>query len=129
MLNNGQLTVPLHTMVGQTQYTRDRSKSMITVLNHVPVSESYPKVKRRRNLLMSYAIKEAKENIPLPSNITKDKGDFTQVATDNSNYIDRSSLSGKEQKNYSATRSKTPRKQRISETGISPKCIETKLTF
>ena len=78
---------------------------------------------------MSYAIKEAKENIPLPSNITKDKGDFTQVATDNSNYIDRSSLSGKEQKNYSAsevfqdaTRSKTPRKPRVSETGLDPKC-------
>ena len=92
---------------------------MITVLNHIPVSDSYQKVKQRRNLMMSYAIKEARENIPLPSNMTKDKGDFTQVATDNSNYLDRSSLSGKEQKNYSASEvfqdasnSNTPRKQK-----------------
>ena len=128
MLNNGRLTVPLHTMVGQSQYTRDRSKSMITVLNHIAVSDSYTKVKRRRNLLMSYAIQNAKENIPLPSNITKYKGDFTQVATDNSNYLDRSSMSGKEQKNYSAsevfqdaTKSETPRKPKVSETGLDPK--------
>ena len=115
-------------MVGQSQYTQNRSKSMITVLNHIPVSDSYQKVKQRRNLMMSYAIKEARENIPLPSNMTKDKGDFTQVATDNSNYLDRSSLSWKEQKNYSASEvfqdasnSNTPRKPKVSETGLNSK--------
>ena len=52
MLNSGRQTVPLHAMIGQTQYSRDRSKSMITVLNHIPVSDSYWKVKNRRQLLM-----------------------------------------------------------------------------
>ena len=118
-------------MVGKTQYTRDRSKSMITVLNHIPVSDSYQKVKQRRNLMMCYAIKEARENIPLPSNMTKGKGDFTQIATVNSNYLDRSSLSAKEQKNYSAsevfqdaTNSNAQRKPKFSETGLNPKSTQ-----
>ena len=128
IFNNGRITVPLQTMLGQACFSWDKSKTHITKLNHIGVSESYSKVKSRRNLLMGYSIQSAKENVPLPSTFTRDKEDFTQGATDNYNYLDRSSLSGTEMKNYAAlclyqdkTRIPSLVKPSVSSTGLNTK--------
>ena len=128
ILNNGRITVPLRTMMGRACFSNNRNKTHITNLNHIGVSESYSKVKSRRNLLMGYYIQSAKENVPLPSTFTRDKEDFTQGATDNSNYLDRPSLSGTEMKNYAAlclyqdkTRNPSLAKPSVSSTGLNPK--------
>ena len=88
------------------------------------VCAGYKMIRRARSLLASYAINLAKTGeVPLPSNLTTD--DFTEGMLDNSNYLDRESLSGTEMKNYSsgalaqdATRSKPARKPPVSETGL-----------
>ena len=128
IVKNGRESVPLHVMVGQECFSRDRSKTHITNLNHIGVSESYTKVKARRNLLMGYTIQEAADDIPIPSNMTKDEDDFAQVACDNSNYLDRSSLSGTEMLNYSAScmyQDKTKgiklKKPSVSSTKLNPR--------
>ena len=115
-------------MMGRACFSNNRNKTHITNLNHIGVSESYSKFKSRRNLLMGYYIQSAKENVPLPSTFTRDKEDFTQGATDNSNYLDRSSLSGTEVKNYAAlclyqdkTRNPSLAKPSVSSTGLNPK--------
>ena len=115
-------------MVGQECFSRDRSKTHITNLNHIGVSESYPKVKSRRNLLMGYAVQQANENVPIPSTFTRNEDDFTQAACDNSNYLDRSSLSGTEMKNYAAaslfqdkTKHVSLKKPAISSTDLNPR--------
>ena len=128
IVKNGREAVPLHVMVGQECFSRNHSKTHITNLNHISVSESYTKVKARRNLLLSYTIQQAGENFPIPSKFTKNEDDFTQVACDNSNYLDRSSLSGTDMKNYAAsclfqdkTKQISLKKPSVSSTNLNPR--------
>ena len=75
---------------------------MLTALNRVSVSAGYNTVRRFRQLLMDYTIKCAeKNNVPIPSNLNRE--DFTMGGTDNSNYKDRSSISGTDGLNYSSS--------------------------
>ena len=90
ILHGGKQQTPLTSMLPHSIYARDRSKTLITVLNHIGASKSYYEVKRDRDLLMAYAEKEAGDgNVPLPSHFTKDEGDFTMGAGDNSNHPDK----------------------------------------
>ena len=121
----GRKKVPMHMMVGHNVYARDRSKTILTIFNRVVACAGYKQIRKARSLLASYAIHLAKNNeVPLPSNLTTE--DFTEGMLDNSNYIDRSSLSGTEMKNYSsgalaqdAMKSNPARKPPVSETGLN----------
>ena len=92
---------PLQAMVGQSTYGKTRSRAFITTLNHIGVSTSYNEVKRARNLLASYAVHASEANgTPIPSHF-RDSG-FCIGAKDNSDYADKSSLSGTQSKHYTA---------------------------
>ena len=124
-LTGGRQKVPIHIMLSHNIYARDRSKTILTIFNRAMVCAGYKTIRRAHSLLASYAINLAKNGeVPLPSNLTTDA--FTEGMLDNSNYLDRASLSGTEMKNYSsgalaqdATRSKPARKPPVSETGLN----------
>ena len=115
----------MHMMIGHTVYARDRSKTILTILNHAMASAGYQRIRKARRLLASYAIwKSRNGEVPLPSNMTKEA--FTQAMVDNADYLDRSSLSGTEGKHYSNgalcqdnTSSKPAKKPPVSETGLN----------
>ena len=114
----------MHKMVGQKVYARDRSKTILTIFNQVVACAGYKQIRKARSLLASYVIHLTKNNeVPLPSNLTTE--DFTEGMLDNSNYIDRASLSGTEMKNYfsgalaqDAMKSNLARKPPVSKTDL-----------
>ena len=123
-LTGGKQKVPMHMMLAHNVYARDRSKIILTIFNRAMVCAGYKTIRKSRSLLASFAINLAKNGeVPIPSNLTTD--DFTEGMLDNSNYLDKASLSGTEMKNYSsaalvqdATRSKPARKPPVSQTGL-----------
>ena len=110
--------------MGHSMYARDRSKNLMTAFNRIGVCASYSFIRFLRQLLAAYAIMCSDEgNVPIPSNLNTE--DFTMGGTDNSNYHDRSTLSGTEGCNYAAmvlfqtTTQPSYRKPLVSETGIT----------
>ena len=57
-IHGGRKTVPLQTLVGQSEYAKTRSKEAITLHNRLGTSESYKKVKKRRDIMKQYTIKK-----------------------------------------------------------------------
>ena len=56
---NGARKTPLHVSFGQYQYSKSRSREILTVANRIGVSSSYNDVRRSRCLLASYAIEKS----------------------------------------------------------------------
>ena len=110
-------------MFGHSLYARDRSRTLMTAFNRANVCAGYQTIRRSRQLLMDYTIMCSEEgNVPIPSNINK--RDFTMGGADNSNYRDRSSISGTDGLNYSSSClfqlkvHPALRKPHLSETGL-----------
>ncbi len=131
---NGARKTPLHASFGQYQYSKGRSREMLTVANRIGVSTSYNDVRRSRRLLAAYAVeKSAGEEIPIPSTFTRDS--FTICAMDNADFSDKSSISGKESDHitmqvlYQETISPPNSKPPVSETNLerSKVCLPDKL--
>ena len=95
-IHGGRKTVPLQTLVGQSEYAKNRSKESITLHNRLGTSESYKKVKKRRYIMKQYTIlkKADQYGVLLPSHFS-DNGWLT-AAVDNKDWDDNSSLSGTE---------------------------------
>ena len=89
-IQNGLQNTPLHTMLGHALYAKDRSKSLITVFNRIGACTRYQTIRSARSLLASYAVKC----------FTRD--DYTMAGIDNSDYVDRSSLSDTDSSHYAA---------------------------
>ena len=123
-IHNGRKRTPMHIMMGHSIYARDRSRALMTAFNRIGVCSSYNFIKFLLHILASYAIKCSEDDhVPIPSNLNRK--DFTMGGTDNSNYHDRSSLSGTEGCNYAAmvlfqsAIHSACRKPYVSETGIT----------
>ena len=54
--HHGAKKTPLHVMLGQHIYAKDKSREMLTTTNRIGVSISYMDVRRSRRLLAEYAI-------------------------------------------------------------------------
>ena len=92
-LYHGKVRTPLHMATGHAIYDKCKSKELITAMNKIGTSSSYPKVLRSRNLLSAYAIESSRvSNTPFPSHFTKDG--FTTGAFNNFDFQDHSSQSG-----------------------------------
>ena len=124
-IHRGKKKTPLHMMLGHALYARDRSKSLLTVFNRIGSFTSYQTIRHARSLLASYAVKCSENGeIPIPSTFTRD--DYTMAGMDNSDYADKSSLSGTEGSHYAAlvlfqdaTLNKPLHKPPVSSTGLS----------
>jgi hypothetical protein len=100
-IHNGMKKTPLHLMLGHSIYARDRSRSLLTVLNRIGSCTSYQTIRSARNLLVNYAVKCSEDGeTPIPSTFTRE--DYTMAGMDNSDYADKSSLSGTEGSHYAA---------------------------
>lgn len=134
-IHNGVKRTPLHLMLGHSLYARDRSKSLLTVFNRIGACASYQSVRSARSLLASYAVKCSEHGeTPLPS--TFNTSDYTMAGMDNSDYADKSSLSGTEGSHYAAlvlfqddTINRPRTKPSVSSTGLSSadSILKTKL--
>ena len=100
-IHKGRQKTPMHAMVGQSVYSKTRSRVLITTLNRIGVSTSYNEVRRARSLLSSYdVVKSETDSTRIPSHFNS--SDFCIGAMDNSDYADESSLSGTHSKHYTA---------------------------
>lgn len=134
-IHNGIKRTPLHLMLGHSIYARDRSKSLLTVFNRIGACASYQSVRSARSLLASYAVKCSEHGeTPLPC--TFNTSDYTMAGMDNSDYADKSSLSGTEGSHYAAlvlfqddTINRPRTKPSVSSTGLSSadSILKTKL--
>ncbi len=124
-MHSGLKPTPLHMMLGHALYARDRCKSLITVLNRIGSCASYQTIRSARSLLASYTVKCSENGeTPIPSTFTRE--DYTMAGMDNSDYADKSSLSGTESSHYAAlvlfqdaTVNKPLFKPPVSSTGLS----------
>ena len=92
-LFHGTKKTPLTTSYGQYHYGKSRSREILTLSNHMGISESYKEVRKSRQKLAAYAIAKSEENqVPIPSSFTCDS--FTFGALDNADFVDKSSISG-----------------------------------
>ncbi|KAH3789794.1 hypothetical protein DPMN_167982 [Dreissena polymorpha] len=92
---------PLHMMLGHAIYERDRSRSLLTAFNRIGACSRYQTIRSSRSLLASYAVKCSEDGeTPIPSTFTKE--DYIMAGMDNSDYADKSSISGTEGSNYAA---------------------------
>lgn len=130
-IHNGAKKTPLHMMLGHALYARDRSKSLLTAFNRIGSSTSYQTIRSARSLLASYAVKCSENGeTPIPSTFTRE--DYTMAGMDNSDYADKSSLSGTEGSHYAAlvlfqdaTVNRPLNKPPVSTTGLT--CADPKL--
>ena len=75
-------------MMADSIYGKTRSKGLITNLNTIGVTTSYPVMKRKQRLLCNYTLSCNDENeVPLPSHFSK--AGFCTGALDNENFADR----------------------------------------
>ncbi|KAL8619946.1 hypothetical protein ACOMHN_015228 [Nucella lapillus] len=134
-LHSGRKHTPLHLMLGHALYARDRSKSLMTAFNRIGASASYQTIRSARSLLASYSVKCSEDGeTPIPSTFTRE--DYAMGGMDNSDYADKSSLSGTESSHYAAlvlfqdaTVSNPLQKPSVSSTGLSraEPVLQTKL--
>ena len=100
-LTHGKRKTPLQILTTNSVYGRTRSKRIITNLNFIGATTSYPEMKRERRLKRQYTLSCSRPNeAPVPSHFSK-KG-WTMGALDNENFADQSSISGTKVKNYTA---------------------------
>ena len=124
-IHSGVKKTPSHLMLGNAFYARDRSKSLLTAFIRIGSFTSYHRFGSARSLLASYAVKCLEEGeTHIPSTFTRDN--YTMADMDNSDYADKSSLSGTMDSHYSAlalfqdaTLNKTLNKPPVSSTGLS----------
>ncbi|KAH3861172.1 hypothetical protein DPMN_024100 [Dreissena polymorpha] len=99
--HSGLTRTPLHMMLGHAIYERDRSRSLLTAFNRIGACSSYQTIRSARSLLASYAVKCSEDGeTPIPSTFTKE--DYIMAGMDNSDYADKSSISGTEGSHYAA---------------------------
>ena len=124
-IRNGIQKTPLHMMLGHAIYARDRSRSLLTVFNRIGSCTSYQTIRSARSLLANYAVKCSGDGeTPMPSTFTRD--DYVMGGMDNSDYADKSSLSGTHGSHYAAsvlfqdaTVNRPLSKPPVSSTGLS----------
>ncbi|KAJ8671942.1 hypothetical protein QAD02_003201 [Eretmocerus hayati] len=91
IFSNGQKRTPLHIMMAWSVYHTTRSKSLITILNRVGISISYPEIERYRIDLANYTARSGELLTPLPSHWNPKE--FTKAALDNFDF-EGNSVSG-----------------------------------
>ena len=88
-------------MLGHAIYERDRSRSLLTAFNRIGACSIYQTIRSAHILLASYAVKCSEDGeTPIPNTFTIE--DYIMVGLDNSDYADKSSISGTEGSHYAA---------------------------
>ncbi|KAH3840203.1 hypothetical protein DPMN_113648 [Dreissena polymorpha] len=99
--HSGLTRTPLHMMLDHAIYERDRSRSLRAALNKIGACSSYQTIRFSRSLCASYAVKCSEDGeTPIPNTFTIE--DYIMVGLDNSDYADKSSISGTECSHYAA---------------------------
>ncbi|KAH3734225.1 hypothetical protein DPMN_040664 [Dreissena polymorpha] len=123
--HSGWTRTPLHMMIGYAIYERDPCRSPFAAFNGIGACLSYQTIRSSHSLLASFAVKCSEDGeTQIPSTFTKE--DYIMAGMDNSDYSDKSSISGTEGSHYAAlvvfqdaTVNRHQSKLTVSNTGIS----------
>ncbi|KAH3786936.1 hypothetical protein DPMN_165054 [Dreissena polymorpha] len=88
--HSGLTRIPLHMMLGHAIYERDRIRSLLKAFNRIGACSSYLTIRSARK----------DGETPIPSTFTKE--DYIMAGMDNSDYADKSPISGTEGLHYAA---------------------------
>ena len=92
-VHSGKKKAPLQVMLAHSVYDKCKSKELMTSLNRLGSCISNSEYRRCKDRLEGNVYKKGlNQQVPLPSHINND--DFTIVAVDNFDHVDRSSMSG-----------------------------------